>query len=88
MTTDKRFKSPEEYAKIEQLRNALLSGCSEEEFLAMRCPECGSEFTFHVHPDDPAFFLLCNRSGSHVAMTVEAPEYVDWWKKYISDVWY
>jgi hypothetical protein len=66
-----------------EIRQALLAGCSEDELKTMRCPVCGGEVTFHVHPRRRMFFIRCIADTTHMAMggtNLSSPE---WWEKYV-----
>jgi hypothetical protein len=72
----------------EAIRQALSTGCSEEELKAIRCPVCGGEVTFHVHPRRRMFFIRCVSSNGHMAMSGTNPASPDWWEKYVEhDAW-
>jgi DNA-directed RNA polymerase subunit RPC12/RpoP len=67
----------------EQIRQALATGCSEEELKEMRCPICGSEVLFYVHPNRRTCFIRCKQDSSHMAMHEENLSSPDWWAKYV-----
>lgn len=73
------------------LRDQLASGCTEDEFRAMRCPECGSALTFHVHPRKHVFFLCCSANGGSLHLSIHSGPHgtpPEWWSKYVSGGWY
>ncbi len=73
---------------FDDIRNALTSGCSEEEFLEMRCPECGAELDLTVHPSGRKFFVRCQEDSTHLAMHDEATTAPEWWRKKVGSGWY
>ena len=68
---------PESYKRI---KDALAVGCSEEELAEMRCPICGSELDFEVHPEGRQFFMRCQSDSAHLAMTGETLNPPDWYE--------
>lgn len=72
----------------EEIRQALSTGCSEEELKAIRCPVCGSGVMFVVHPRRRMFFIRCELDNGHMAMHGVTSSSPDWWEKYVMhDVW-
>ena len=69
----------------EEIRHALSTGCSEEEFKAMRCPVCGGEVLFYVQPKRRSCFIRCKLSNGHMAMHEENLSSPDWWEKYAKE---
>jgi hypothetical protein len=72
----------------EGIRKAIIAGCSEDELNAMRCPVCNGPVTFVVHPKRRSFFIRCNASNFHLAITGESASSPEWWGKYVMpNVW-
>jgi hypothetical protein len=71
----------------EEIRRALMSGCTEETLRSIRCPICGGDTTFLVHPRGKGFVIRCDADTSHMHMTAANLSPPDWWKKYISEGW-
>ncbi len=67
----------------EEIRQALSTGCSEEELKAIRCPVCRSDVLFCVHPKRRSCFIRCKQDNGHLAMHEENPSSPDWWEKYV-----
>ena len=67
----------------EEIKQAISTGCSEEELKAIRCPVCGGEVTFHVHPRRRMFFARCVADTTHMAMHGVNPASPDWWEGYV-----
>jgi len=65
------------------IRQALTTSCSEEELKAIRCPVCGGEVSFHVHPRRKMFFIRCVSDNGHMAMSDTNPTSPEWWEKYV-----
>jgi predicted RNA-binding Zn-ribbon protein involved in translation (DUF1610 family) len=82
----------EPYEEYKRIKAALASGCTEEQFKAMRCPKCGAALIFRVSPrtgrtfsvgcgkaePPPDFWLVEDMIG-------ESPE---WWRNYVGGSWY
>ena len=66
-----------------EIRQALLAGCSEEELKAMRCPVCSGDTSFHVHPRGKAFVIRCVMDTTHMHLSDANLSPPDWWEKYI-----
>lgn len=66
---------------LDEIRSALISGCSEEEFLAMQCPACSSALVPRETPDGKGFFVRCKKDSTHLGMHGETETPPDWWAK-------
>lgn len=66
-----------------EIRQALVTGCSEEELKAIRCPVCGGGTTFHVHPRGKGFVIRCVSDTSHMHISDANLSPPDWWAKYV-----
>ena len=66
-----------------EIRQALVTGCSEETLKAIRCPVCGGGVTFHVHPRGKGFVIRCDTDTTHMHMSDTNPSPPDWWGGYI-----
>ena len=71
----------------ERIRNALIAGCSEEQFAEMRCPKCGDALVFSVHPKGHKFFVRCQFDSTHFAMHGETHNPPAWWESAIGTGW-
>ena len=69
----------------EQIRAALSTGCSEEEFSEMRCPKCGGGVLFVVHPNGRGYFIRCQTDNTHLAMSGENLTPPKWWERFIGN---
>jgi hypothetical protein len=67
----------------EDIRRGLATGCSEEEFKALRCPVCCGDVLFYVHPKRNSCFIRCKTDSGHMAMHEENASSPDWWEKYV-----
>jgi hypothetical protein len=67
----------------EEIRQALMTGCSEEELKAFRCPVCGGQASFHVHPRGKGFVIRCVSDTAHMHMSDANLSPPDWWAKYV-----
>ena len=70
------------------IRDALISGCSEQDFLAMACPICESRLKLTVRPQALTFFVRCGTDTTHLSMHDETAEPIEWMKKYNGGGWY
>jgi hypothetical protein len=68
---------------FDQIRKALTEGCSEEDFLQIRCPKCGSEVLFVVHPNGKTFFVRCMADNAHLSMHDQNPTPPQWWNRFM-----
>ena len=75
-------------SKPSEIGDTIACGCSEEEFLEMRCPKCGRELELNVHHERRTFFVRCKESSLHMGLHGESNDSPDWWKKYMSGGWY
>ena len=66
-----------------EIRQALMTGCSEETMLAIRCPVCEGGASFIVHPRGKGFVIRCDEDTTHMHMTDTNFSPPDWWGKYI-----
>jgi hypothetical protein len=73
---------------FEQISSDLIRGCSERDFLEMRCPMCGSELTLTIHPHGRKFFVRCQKDSTHVAMHGESATPPEWWRMKVGSGWY
>ena len=73
-----RTEIPESYKRI---NDALMAGCSEQEFAEMRCPICGDELDFAVHSEGRQFIMRCQSDSAHLAMTGETLNPPGWYAK-------
>jgi hypothetical protein len=81
--------SPEERSvAIAVVRSALVSGCVKAEFLAMRCPVCGSPLKLAIHPTKMLFFVRCDASSIHLGITDRLRTRPSWMHEYVSEGWY
>jgi hypothetical protein len=67
----------------EDIRQALMAGCSEDELKAIRCPVCGGGTACHVHPRGKGFVIRCVSDTTHMHMSDTNPSPPDWWATYI-----
>ncbi len=68
-----------------EIKQALVSGCSEETLKAIRCPVCGGGTFFDVHPRGKGFVIRCDADTSHMHMTGTNFSPPDWFKNYIRE---
>jgi hypothetical protein len=67
----------------EQIRTALSEGCAEQEFTEIRCPKCGGDVLFVVHPKGSGFFIRCAKDNTHLSMSGDNPNPPAWWSRYV-----
>ena len=48
-----------------KIKKVLYEG-TDEEILALRCPDCGDEFWFQYYPDTGGFDIECHHCGAIV----------------------
>jgi hypothetical protein len=71
------------------IRTKLAQGCTEDEFLRMRCPKCNSKLELRVHPKLNGLHVYCPVSKVHLGMHVEADVGPAWWERYVQPLgWY
>ena len=66
-----------------EIRKALVTGCSEETLKAIRCPVCGGESIFVVHPRGKGFVIRCDADATHMHMSDANLSPPEWWRGYI-----
>jgi ribosomal protein S27E len=74
-------------ASNEHILNALTAGCTEKEFVEMRCTKCGNGLRLFVHPKGKQFFVRCPTDNTHLAMHGEAHSPPEWWERYRGPGW-
>lgn len=79
---EKRFRD------IDTIFLRLLGGCSEDEFMAIRCPVCGEALILRVHPSLHYFFVRCTSDSTHLGRTEEMDRPPAWWHSHVTTGWY
>jgi hypothetical protein len=64
---------------IDAIRGKVLTGCSAEEFAALRCPVCGGPLRLDAHPRRRIVSVGCVADTSHVRFDGVVAEPPAWW---------
>ena len=70
---------------IDEIRSQVLTGCSAEEFAALRCPVCGSPLRLDSHPRRRIVSVACVEDTSHVRFDGVFVEPPAWWSAHHRD---
>lgn len=81
------MRAQERSAAITKITDAVVGGCSKEEFQAMRCPVCGSPLMIALHPKKNLFFVRCDMSSIHLSVHHEISTRTDWMDEFVSTGW-
>src|SRR5882757_4490925 len=66
------------WRKNDAIFSRVLAGCSEDEFMSLRCPLCGAGLGLSVHPGLHTFFVRCIASPVHLGRHGEIDQAPAW----------
>jgi hypothetical protein len=75
------------FKAIDSIVKQVAAGCSEADFLVMRCPVCGAGLFIEVNPTRHVFYVGCSSDTRHVGVHERFEILQDWHTKYVSYGW-
>jgi hypothetical protein len=72
---------------VDVIFDRLLAGCSEEEFMSLRCPVCGGGLHLNLHFRLHSFSVRCSGSVTHLFRHGTIKEAPAWWHSRVLGGW-